>query len=137
MLHVACTRAADQLVITHARRRGGYARALSPFVVGLDVSSPPPVAPPADVRVALANRGSVVVAGRQARLHTWRERAARAADVLPDQLCTDDALARLARTPPGDAGELSSLTGLGPLTAARVFPAVMAALDDSVADTKR
>ena len=89
------------------------------------------------MRVALATRGSGVVAGRQARLHAWRARAARAADLLPDQLCTDDALARLARTPPGDAGELSSLTGLGPLTAARVFPAVMAALDDPVADITR
>ena len=53
LLHVACTRAADRLVITHALRRGGYARTLSPFMVGLDVSSPLPVAPPADVRVAL------------------------------------------------------------------------------------
>ena len=65
-------------------RRGGYARALSPFVVGLDVSSPTPVAPPADVRVALATpgRASSPVAGRGS---TPGALGARAADLLTDQ----------------------------------------------------
>ena len=97
LLHVACTRAADRLVITRAARRGGYsASALSPLLVGLDASAPPTVAPPADVRMALAARGSGVVAGRQARPTRGASGRRGPPTLLPDQLCTDDDLARLA-----------------------------------------
>ena len=66
---------------------------------------------------------------RRARLAAWREHAARAADLLPDQICTDDELAAIANTPPADADELSSMTGFGPLTATRMFASIKAALD--------
>ena len=50
LLYVAMTRATDLLLLTHAERRGGYARKPSPLVSGLDLHEPPPVAVPAALR---------------------------------------------------------------------------------------
>jgi hypothetical protein len=59
--------------------------------------------------------------------------AARAAALLPDQICSDDDLLAIAATPPTSAAELTSLTSFGPIAAARLFPPIRRALD-TVAD---
>ena len=46
LLHVAMTRAGDQLLVTYAERRRGYARKPSPFIVGLPTEAVAVVAPP-------------------------------------------------------------------------------------------
>ncbi len=69
LLHVALTRAGDRLVITRARRRGGYARQLSPFVAGLDVTAPPVVAPPRELVAAVAVTDSPVPRAAPASRH--------------------------------------------------------------------
>lgn len=42
LLYVAFTRATDRLLVTHAARRGGYTRTISPFLSDLDLTEPPP-----------------------------------------------------------------------------------------------
>ena len=62
-------------------------------------------------------------------LRAWRERAARGAGLLPTELCSDSELTAIAAASPMSAEALAAVTGLGMLTASRLFPAVRAALD--------
>ena len=127
LLHVALTRAEDCLVITWSRRRGGYARQPSPLLADLDVEVPPVTPVPAELR-------STEVRTAEQRsfddLRAWRERAARAAGVLPAELCTDGDLAAIAAARPDTPEALASVTGFGMLTATRLFPAVNAVLTE-------
>jgi hypothetical protein len=117
------TRAGDRLLVTYAERRRGYARKPSPFIVELPTGAVPIVAPPHSV-----SRPDPV-AVRTDRLHTWRRTAARAAALLPAQICSDADLAAIAASPPSIADELSELASFGPVTAAQVFEPIRAALD--------
>jgi DNA helicase-2/ATP-dependent DNA helicase PcrA len=122
LLYVAMTRATDHLTIARAERRGGYAREPSPLVATLDLSAPTIVAPPHRPRRSTDDR----LAGA---LRTWRHAAARRARVLPQQLCSDHDLAAIARRRPASAEELVAVTSLGPLTARRLAPEILAVLD--------
>ncbi len=127
LLHVALTRAEDCLVITWSRRRGGYARQPSPLLAELDVEVPPVAPVPADLRSAeppTAEQRSID------DLRAWRARAARAAGVLPAELCTDGDLAAIAAARPDTPEALASVTGFGMLTATQLFPAVNAVLTE-------
>ena len=124
LLHVAMTRAIDRLVVTYAERRRGYARKLSPLIVGLPIESTPPVAPP-----SRGDRAPDLVALRTDSLQSWRRSAARAAALLPTQICSDADLSAIAAAPPSSPDELSALASFGPATAARVFEPIRAALD--------
>ena len=122
LLHVAITRATDRLVITWAGRRGGYRRRPSPLIEGLDRLAGP--ARPATCRAAHGRpRGRQPRAARRVA-----DEAARVAGVLPHEVCSD------ADLPPSPTGgrrrpaELAALTSMGPLTAARLFPSIDAAL---------
>jgi DNA helicase-2/ATP-dependent DNA helicase PcrA len=132
LLHVAMTRASDRAVVTYAQRRRGYARKPSPLIEGLPTESPPIVAPPPDLQ-----RPPDVVAQRTASLHAWRQAAARATAMLPAQVCSDSDLAAIAAAPPATPEQLSDLTGLGPVTAARVFAPIKAALDAADPEQRR
>ena len=125
LLHVAMTRASDRLVLTYAERRRGYARKPSPFIAELPTAAVPIVAPP----TGSVDREEDVVALRADSLRAWRQAAARAATLLPAQICSDAELSAIAAAPPASPEELSSLTSFGPVTAARVFGPIRAALD--------
>ena len=126
LLHVAMTRASERLVITWSRRRGGYGRRPSPLISGLDLDPPPAAPMPAELRP------SPRVEDRQlADLRAWRDRAARAAGVLPSELCSDSDLVAVAAASPTSAEGLAAITGLGMLTASRLFPGLRAALDSA------
>jgi ATP-dependent DNA helicase UvrD/PcrA len=124
LLHVAVTRPADRLVITWARRRGGYRRQPSPLIAGIDTSAAPVVAPPAALRHDPAPPDRDVEA-----LVAWRARAAVAAGLLPSELCSNAELAAIAGAKPSTADELAAVTNLGTLTAARLLPGIRGALD--------
>jgi DNA helicase-2/ATP-dependent DNA helicase PcrA len=128
LLHVAFTRASDELVVTRAERRRGYSRQESPFIVGLPIDRAEPVRAPEEL-----HRPPDPAAQRAAALRSWRVSAARAASLLPDQICSDDDLTAIATSPPSSAEELTSLTTIGPIAAARLFPPIRKALD--TADT--
>jgi DNA helicase II / ATP-dependent DNA helicase PcrA len=124
LLHVALTRASDRLIVTWAARRGGYGRKPSPLIAGFDVVEPRPLRPPAELRRTATTDDAPLV-----RLIAWRQDAARAAAMLPDELCSDRDLATIAGTSPRSPEELAAVTGLGPLTAAKLFAPIRSALD--------
>ena len=126
LLHVAVTRAADRLVLTWSARRGGYQRKPSPLIADLDTDEAPRVAPPVELLTSPSRRDPAADA-----LHVWRARAAVAADILPTELCSDADLAAIATTHPIDADELATVTSMGVLTAARLFPGIRAAFDQA------
>ena len=49
--------------------------------------------------------------------------------VLPSEVCSDADLEAIAAAAPATAAELAAATTFGPLTAARLFPGIRAALD--------
>ncbi len=124
LLHVAVTRASDRLLITWAGRRGGYRRQPSPLLAEVDTVEPAAVPPPPDLL-----RPSPPRNGRVERLLAWREGAARAAMILPAEVCTDADLDAIATADPASPDELAAATSLGPLTATRLFDGIRAALD--------
>jgi superfamily II DNA helicase RecQ len=126
LLHVALTRASDRLIVTWAARRGGYRRQPSPLLAGLDIETPEPRRLPP----VLPDVGPDEDAPFE-RLVVWRQEAARAAAMLPVELCSDRDLAVIAGALPRSAEELAAVTGFGPLTAARLFPPIRSALDDA------
>ena len=63
------------------------------------------------------------------RCTSWRRTAARAAALLPAQICSDADLSAIAAAPPSSPDELSTLASFGPVTAAQVFEPISAALD--------
>lgn len=129
LLYVALTRATDELVITWAGRRGGYRRRRSPLLESwepaIGVTAPPPEA----LRRTLRPRDTAdrVVDG----LARWRAQAAAAAGILPDQLCTDASLRAIADRRPRTPEDLDAATGMGLLTARRLHPGLLRALDGS------
>jgi DNA helicase-2/ATP-dependent DNA helicase PcrA len=121
LLYVALTRATDRLLITHASRRHGYARAASPFLEGLQLDEPVAAPPPRRRRAATDPVGD--------RLRAWRKDAARRAGILPEQLCSGRDLDAIARARPTTADELAEVTSFGSITAHRLAPDILAVLD--------
>jgi len=62
-------------------------------------------------------------------LHEWRDHAARRAGILPDAVCSVRHLGLLAENRPASAEEFCSLTGIGPLTAAQLYPSLAEVLN--------
>jgi DNA helicase II / ATP-dependent DNA helicase PcrA len=124
LLHVAMTRASDMMLITFAARRRGYARKPSPLIAGLPTEPVVVVAPPAYIDHAPDR-----IAARTDSLQSWRRTAARAAALLPAQICSDDDLSAIALAAPSSPEELADLVSFGPVTAAQVFGPIRAALD--------
>jgi DNA helicase-2/ATP-dependent DNA helicase PcrA len=123
LLHVAVTRPADRLVITWAARRGGYRRQASPLLAGIDTGEVELVPPPPELRAEPAARDHTLDA-----LVAWREDAARAAGILPAELCSDRDLQAIAAARPASADELAEVTSFGLLTASRLLPGLRDAL---------
>ncbi len=130
LLHVALTRARERLVVTWSRRRGGYGRRVSPLLVDLDLSVPAPAPIPDELRPPPPSPA----VSRRRRLEAWRATAARAADVLPEAVCSDGDLEAIVVADPASPVALAEATGLGRLTATRLFAGVRAALDDPAVD---
>lgn len=127
LLYVAATRATDRLLLTHAARRGGYARSVSPYIADLDLSESAPVPPP----IRRARKASDTVLSD---LRAWRSDAARGAGILPSQLCSDRDLGSIARLRPTSVGELVEATSFGPVTAGRLAPQILPIVEPTGAD---
>jgi DNA helicase-2/ATP-dependent DNA helicase PcrA len=127
LLYVALTRATDRLLITHATRRGGYARSISPFVADLDLDAAAPAPPPARVRATV----DPLAAG----LRAWRDDSARRLGILPPQLCSDRDLAAIARRRPASVEELTAATSFGTLTAERLAPEILEVVRTASSDS--
>jgi DNA helicase-2/ATP-dependent DNA helicase PcrA len=130
LAYVACTRAADRLVITRARRRNNRNTTVSPFFTDLPPSvrhrsqqsldTPPAPLPrlstPADPR-DLADKDL------KRRLRVVRDVIARTNFSLPEAVLSDVEISRIVAEKPADLDQLSKI--LGPLTASRLGPAIL------------
>ena len=115
LLYVAVTRASDRLTLSWAERRGGYVRKPSPFIDGLDLSEPEAMRAPSTLRRRRARIDPLLAALRE-----WRDAAARKADVLPSQLCSDRDLKAIAANKPTTVAELAGATSFGAIMAERL-----------------
>jgi DNA helicase II / ATP-dependent DNA helicase PcrA len=139
LLHVAVTRAVDEVHLTWAGRRtvGGseVERRPSPFLDDLAAGlAAMPVPEPVDWRGEVARRRSRLVAGPAgsgevlSALRTWRSGVARAAGVAPSAVLGDRVLEEVAARRPSDLAGLLAVPGIGPVRAVRHGPAVLAVL---------
>ncbi len=124
LLYVALTRATDMLTVNWAERRGGYQRKLTPLLDGFISETPETMGPPTEL-VAMRRTGRQVTLDR---LRDWRAGVARAGGILPSAVITDHALGVIADQRPGTPDELDRVTGLGSITARRLFEGIAAAL---------
>lgn len=127
LLYVALTRATDVLTVHWAERRSGYQRKLTPLLASFTSETPDLLPPPTE----LLGRERSEQARTLDRLREWRGTAARAAGVLPDAICTDRVLADIAERRPTSPDELDQVSGLGAITARRLYPAIERALHDT------
>ena len=127
LLYVALTRATDDLTVNWAKRRGGYQRKLTPLLDGFVSETPDIVAPP-HALITIKRDGRQVALER---LREWRSGVARAGGILPNAVVTDHALKVIAEQRPRTAEELDRATGVGAITARRLFDGVSAALADT------
>ena len=124
LLYVACTRAHEQLVITWAAQRSGRTTQPSPLIADLgNAADDPPVGSPI-ARLPRPPADPVLVA-----LVEWRANAAKAAQVMPTAICSDHSLRAVAAARPATVDEVIALTDLGPLSAARIAPRMLAVLN--------
>jgi DNA helicase-2/ATP-dependent DNA helicase PcrA len=127
LLYVALTRATDELVITWCERRGGYQRKPSPLIATFVPQVVHVAPPPAELILIDTERRS------ELELHddlgAWRDHAARAAGILPDAICSTAMLKAIAAERPASVDELARLTGMGLMTAGRLYPAIAKVLD--------
>jgi DNA helicase-2/ATP-dependent DNA helicase PcrA len=124
LFYVAVTRATDALTVHWAKRRAGYQRQSTPLLDGYVAQEPQPVPPPAElVGIEPSAKDTALE-----RLGEWRHHAARASGILPDALCSDKTLALIAEHRPASPDELDELTGLGAITARRLWPGIASAL---------
>jgi DNA helicase-2/ATP-dependent DNA helicase PcrA len=125
LLHVALTRAEHRLILTRARRRNGVNRSPSPLLAALPDRADDVVAPPAH----LAPRRQAPRDPKLDALEAWRRAAAHAAGLPEQTICSDRALAAVARARPLTIEELAALPEIGAIAARRLGPRLLAALD--------
>ena len=113
--------------MTWCARRGGYQRKPSPLIASF-VPVEAHVAPPPTELVAIdpIRRSKLEL---NDELSAWRDHAARAAGILPDELCSSAMLKVIAEERPSSVDELARLTGMGMLTASRLYPGIAQVLD--------
>jgi DNA helicase-2/ATP-dependent DNA helicase PcrA len=130
LAYVACTRAADQLIIVRTLRRRGRMSKPSPFFASLPDgvvrrgSTPsdhaaeplPRLSTPTDPRVAADKE-------LKRRLRLVRDVIARTNLTLPEAVLSDVELARIVAERPRNMDQLSRM--LGPLTASRLGAAIL------------
>jgi superfamily II DNA helicase RecQ len=114
------------LSINWAARRGGYRRKFTPLLDGFVSETPEAVGPPTElVTIRRSTRQA-----RLNRLRAWRADVARSGGILPDAVLTDRTLATIAEHQPATAEELDRATGVGRITAGRLFDGISAAIAD-------
>lgn len=120
LLYVACTRAREQLILTWAAQRNGRKTQPSPLIGDIVTRNEEPVgAPPARARTRVAPDPVY------AALVAWRSNAAKAAQVTPSAICSDESLRAVARVRPSTIAEIVAITDLGPVSAARIAPRML------------
>lgn len=125
--YVAFTRAAEQLVVTWAARRGKQKRTRSPLLPVSATRVLTPQGPPAEVRETAARARGVdpVVEA----LRGWRARTALRSRLEPAGILDDARIAEIARLRPATSEGIAAITD--PLFAARHSAAILAVIDSA------
>ena len=136
LAYVACTRAADRLIITRSLRRNNRTTTASSFFTDLPSAVQRRSQRLPDERPAQLPRLSVpadpqVAADRdlRRRLRLVREVIARTNFSLPEAVLSDVEITRIIGERPADLAQLSRI--LGPLTASRIGPAILREIRDT------
>ena len=125
LLYVACTRAREELIVTWAARRNDRLSRPSALIAAIaDANVDDAIIAPPNPRPPRPTIDPVYAA-----LIDWRRVAARAAQVDPTAICSDESLRAVAQAKPATIEALTALTDLGPLAAARIGPKMLAALN--------
>ncbi len=123
LLHVAVTRAGDELVLTTAASRGGRATNPSPWLDDLakTIVNRPFTGPPASQRV-------IRPPDPLEPLRSWRADLARAAGVPDTAMCANSVLRSLLDDPPVDVDAVAKRLGVSTSAAERLAPRLLALL---------
>jgi len=126
LAYVACTRAAQHLVITWTDKRGGKRTGPSALLRKLPLGESPLAPPTAEIR----SRRSVPIASDPlaVALKEWRSTAARASRCEPQAVLTDAELERLVRANPQNDVDIVAV--LGPIIGGRYSARILAAIAD-------
>lgn len=127
LAYVACTRAADHLIIARAQRRKGRLTTVSPFFDALPESvHRRGDAPAGDMRPRLASPTDPALTADndlRRRLRVVRDQIARRNFTLPESVLSDLEISRIVAERPTDIEQLGRI--LGPLTAQRLGGALL------------
>ena len=125
LLYVACTRAREQLVISWAALRNGRMSQPSALIadIGSDTDADAVVVPSPMPRLQRPVVDPVYTA-----LVAWRSAAAKAAQVSPTSICSDESLRAVAKARPTTVEEIVVVANLGPVSGARIAPRILSAL---------
>jgi DNA helicase-2/ATP-dependent DNA helicase PcrA len=139
LAYVALTRAANQLYVTYAEKRGTRNAGISPLVEGMPKRAPSPEElareeAAAAVRAAMprTNSGQPTVLDK---LTTWRRHLARSSNLTPQEICSDADLLELSSMTPKGVEDFAPI--FGDMTAQRVGPALLEilAINSGLIDT--
>ena len=139
LAYVALTRAANQLYVTYAEKRGSRNAGLSPLLEGLPKRAPSPEELAREeaavaIRAAMprTNSGQPTVLDK---LTTWRRHLARSSNLTPQEICTDADLLELSSMTPTGVADFAPI--FGDMTAQRVGPALLEilAINSGLIDT--
>lgn len=131
LLHVAVTRAGDELVLTWAASRKGSPTEPSPWLAALEagIVHEPQVGPVREVR-----RRPVV--DPLAALRHWRSEVARRAGLAESAVCVDSVLRSFLTDPPTDVDTVAERLGVGRSAAAHLAPGLFDALSRSASHAR-
>ena len=123
LLHVAVTRASEELIVTWAASRGGASSEASPWLATLEAAivARPPAGPSPLPRL---NRPADPLDA----LRAWRAAVARRAGVTEQAVCPDRVLRSLHADPPTDVAGVAARLGVGLAAAERLAPELLAAV---------
>jgi DNA helicase-2/ATP-dependent DNA helicase PcrA len=125
LAYVACTRAADRLLITWADTRGGKRAGPSPLLRGIPTGEWSAAPPPETVRQRISKRRQTMDP-RKGALTTWRILAARAAGVPEQSVLSDVEIDDILATRTIDPASIAAV--IGELRGRRLAPRVVEAL---------
>ncbi|MED5569808.1 MAG: 3'-5' exonuclease, partial [Actinomycetota bacterium] len=130
LLYVAITRATSECHLSWAERRNGYRRSVTPFLAELDLVEPAITGPSAELSDAMSTSAASTSRDALRRLAEWRQMTAVRSGILPEEICSDRMMRRIAEVQPASAERLNEITGWGDLTCTTLFPSLQAALVD-------
>ena len=116
LFYVGITRAASNLLITHAARRGAADAQPSPWLDAVAATAA------ADIAMASPLPRRPRVQDPLADLKAWRTGVSRAAGVSDQAICNDRVLRTLLESPPENMAALAERLGISPEAAARLRP---------------